>query len=341
MNARTLMNGSRAAGDPMNDPRGRALGGMVRDQSVFGAVEVNEHIREDGRPTPQWRESLRRIPNFRNMLTVVMLYAQTLAIIYMAVHFNHWAIWVLAFVLMGRAHAQYSSLMHEAAHRSLFSNKTLNDFVGRWLLGFPVFVSTDAYRRVHMAHHRQEFGPDEPDIPLYAGYPISPESFRRKMLRDATGQTGFTLLRGQLQALRSPNKVIRNTMSKMIAVQVVLFAVSIALGHPFVYLLLWALPWFTIWRVINRLRAIAEHGGLRADPDRRNTTHSIRQHLVARFFMVPYNIGFHIAHHVDAGVPFRSLPKLHRELVQAGFVTRGYEYPSYRSFWRAARTANA
>ena len=29
--------------------------------------------------------------------------------------------------------------------------------VGRWLLGFPAFTSTDAYRRVHMAHHREEF----------------------------------------------------------------------------------------------------------------------------------------------------------------------------------------
>ena len=49
----------------------------------------------------------------------------------------------------------------------------LNDWVGRWLLGYPSFASTDAYRRVHMAHHRQEFGPDEPDLPLYVGYPIT------------------------------------------------------------------------------------------------------------------------------------------------------------------------
>ena len=74
---------------------------------------------------------------------------------------------------MGRVHAQFASLMHEAAHRLLFANRTANDFVGRWLLGYPSFTSTDAYRRVHMAHHREEFGPDEPDIPLYAGYPIS------------------------------------------------------------------------------------------------------------------------------------------------------------------------
>ena len=45
----------------------------------------------------------------------------------------------------------------------------------------------DAYRRGHMAHHREEFGPDEPDIPLYRGYPISRDSMRRKLVRDARG----------------------------------------------------------------------------------------------------------------------------------------------------------
>jgi fatty acid desaturase len=192
-----------------------------------------------------------------------------------------------------------------------------------------------------MAHHREEFGPEEPDIPLYAGYPISRESFRRKVIRDLTGQTGWTMLRGQLRALRSPDVRARRTMQKMIAVQLVLFTASIAIGAPLAYLLLWVLPWFTIWRLINRLRAIAEHGGLQADADRRNTTHSIKQHWLARFYMVPYNIGFHIAHHVDAGIPFRSLPEYHRAMRSTGFVTGAYEYPSYTAFWRAARTGKA
>ena len=48
---------------------------------------------------------------------------------------------------MGRAHAQFAALMHEAAHRLLFRNKTVNDWVGRWLLGFPSFTPIDQYRR--------------------------------------------------------------------------------------------------------------------------------------------------------------------------------------------------
>jgi fatty acid desaturase len=70
--------------------------------------------------------------------------------------------------------------------------------------------------------------------------------------------------------------------------------------------------------------------------DRRLTTHVIRQSRLARYWMVPYNTGWHLAHHVDMGVPWRNLPRLHAELVRSGWVTEAIEYPSYRSFWRAA-----
>jgi fatty acid desaturase len=252
------------------------------------------------------------------------------------VAFGPWS-WPLAFVLMGRAFAQFASLMHEAAHRLLFANRRLNDLVGRWLLGYPSFTSTDAYRRVHMAHHREEFGPDEPDIPLYIGYPISTASFRRKLWRDATGQTGLKLARAQLRGLRSDDPKVRRTQWQILGVQAVLLAASIASGYPLVYPLLWLLPYLTVWRVINRLRSIAEHGGLQASKDRRITTHTVRQHWLARFWLVPYHIGWHLAHHVDAGVPFRHLPRYHRAMVESGYVVPGYEYPSYRAIWRALR----
>jgi hypothetical protein len=38
---------------------------------------------------------------------------------------------------------------------------------------------------------------------------------------------------------------------------------------------------------------------------------------------------------VDMGVPWRNLPRLHAELVAAGWVVPPLEYPSYRALWRA------
>jgi fatty acid desaturase len=296
---------------------------------------ATDDVMSDGRLVSSRRDALRQIPSVRNGLSVVSVFAQTAVLIYLAVHFGP-ITWLPVFVLMGRAHAQFASLMHEAAHRLLFRNRTLNDFVGRWLIGYPAFTNTDAYRRVHMAHHREEFGPNEPDIALYANYPISAASWRRKLVRDALGRTGLRLLRDQLRGARSEVAVVRQTLFKILAVQAVLIVAAIVAGYWWVYPLFWLLPYLTVWRVINRLRSVAEHGGLMASDDRRIATHSVEQHWTARFFLVPFNIGFHLAHHVDAGVPFRNLPKYHQMLTSSSYVQN--QYSNYRSLWSALHT---
>ena len=308
------------------------MSGMV--PATLPVCHETELIRPDGRPQPAFRERLRRIPSWRNAWSVLFLYVQTGAVLWATVYVAPW-IWPLTFVLMGRTFAQYLSLMHEAAHRLLFRDKRLNDFVGRWLLGYPSLTNVDGYRRVHAAHHRQEFGPDEPDIALYVGYPVGRASLRRKLMRDATGRTGVKLMAQFLAGSKSTDQRSRRTFWKIIATQVVLIAAAILSGHWWLYPFFWLAPYMTAWRVINRLRSIAEHGGLHASPDRRETTHTIRQHLLARFLVVPYRIGLHLAHHVDSGVPFRSLPALHRALLEAGYIDGSYEYPSYPAIWKA------
>jgi fatty acid desaturase len=308
---------------------------MSPDPATLPPVKADDFVAADGRPTAAYRERLRRIPDARNAISIVSLYVQTAVVIAAAVTIDNIAVRVAAFFLMGRAHAQFLSLMHEAAHRLLFSNKNVNDFVGNWLLGYPDFTSTPAYRRVHMAHHREEFGPDEPDIALYANYPVPPASLRRKLVRDALGVTGAKLFRAQLRGLRSTDVRVRRTQQKIWALQAAFVILGIATGHPWAYPLLWLLPNMTVWRVINRLRSIAEHGGMSAGTDRRVSTHAVRQRWFARFFLVPYNIGFHTAHHVDAGIPFRNLPAYTRRLRAAGYLSPEREYRSYPRIWKA------
>lgn len=320
---------------------GTMVATMVPAGELLTPPAADSNVLPSGRPRPALRDELRRIPSVRNGLSVLSCWVQTVGIVVLACASHHPLAWAAAFLLMGRAHAQFAALMHEAAHRLLFADKRLNDRAGRWLLGYPSFTNTDAYRRVHMAHHREEFGPDEPDLALYAGYPITRASLRRKLVRDATGRTGWKLLKAQLASLRSPDPRSRRTIHRILAVQLVLALVALAAGYPLAYWLLWLAPYLTVWRVINRLRSIAEHGGLERSEDRRRTTHSVRQHALARFCLVPYWIGWHLAHHCDSGVPMRHLPRLHRELVASGYVGPGLEHPSYRALWAklSSRTA--
>jgi fatty acid desaturase len=306
---------------------------MVPAPELLTGFRPTERLNADARPAPAFREELRRIPNVRNAVSVASCWIQTLGLVWLAVWLDNPLVWIAVFVLMGRAHAQFAALMHEAAHRMLFRNRRVNDWVGRWLLGYPSFTPIDLYRRGHMAHHRDEFGPDEPDIPLYRGYPISKDSFRRKLVRDATGQTGWKLFNGLLRGVRMSGPA-GTQARRIVAVQLVLVAISIAVGHPWVYWLLWFVPYLTVWRVINRLRSVAEHGGMQRSKDRRETTHTVRQSWVARFMMVPFHIGWHLAHHVDSGVPMRHLRAYHAELERSGYVTDALQYPRYTTLWR-------
>jgi fatty acid desaturase len=306
---------------------------MLPPGELLSDVLPTDRLTPSGKAVPPIRAELRRISNLANAWSVLSLYAQTIGVVTAAVWLSHPLAWVVAFILMGRAFAQFAILAHESAHRLLFSNKAVNDFVGRWVLGAVAFVPLEAYRRGHIAHHRDEFGPDEPDMNLYRGYPITRASFGRKMRRDAFGKSGWKNLKGLLQAFRS--KTARPIAVRILGGQVVVLAVATTFGRPELWLFLWLLPWMTVWRVINRLRSIAEHGGMQRSSDRRNTTHVVRQRPLARFFMVPYNTGWHLAHHVDMGVPWRNLPAMHAELVRAGWVSPGLEYPSYRALWRA------
>lgn len=307
------------------------LPSMVPPPEALPEVLPTERLNERAKPVRDLRDELRRIPDVANTVTVAFALFQTFGVVAIAAVIGTWWSWLAAFVLMGRGHCLLNILGHEAAHRLLFTNRRANDLLGRWFLAYPSLQAFYGYRRAHMAHHRDEMGPEEPDLGLYSGYPISPDSWRRKLRRDALGVSAYKNLKGLAKGARLGNREAR----QIIAVQAALLAVSVAVGQPLAYVV-WLGSWSTLWKVSNRLRSIAEHGGMTRSSDRRQTTHVIRQSRLARYCMVPYNTGWHLAHHVDMGVPWRSLPRLHDELLRAGWVTDAIEYPTYRSFWRAA-----
>jgi fatty acid desaturase len=306
---------------------------MVPSDDRLPDVLPTARLTASAMPVPEVRSGLRQIDDVRNVGSVALCWAQALAIIGGAVVIGHPVGYLAAIVLMGPTFARFAIAAHEAAHKLLFSNKRANDVVGRWLLAYPAFVPFDIYRRSHFAHHKDEFGPREPDMNLYVGYPVTRASFRRKLRRDAVGISGWKNLKPLLKAIFSSSA--RPIALRILVAQLGILALFTLAGRPELYPLLWLLPWMTSWRVINRLRSIAEHGGMERSADRRRTTHHVRQSRLAGFWLVPFNTGWHLAHHVDMGVPWRNLPRLHEELVAAGWVTPDLEYPSYRALWRA------
>lgn len=312
---------------------------LVPSPSELPDVLPSEFLLANGMAIPGLREKFRKIRNWRNVRAVTMVWVWTVLTAYLGVKWGLWAA-LVGFILMGPMHARFAILMHEAAHKLLFTNKKINDWVGKWLVAYPAMVPIQLYRRSHFAHHRDEFGPEEPDIAFYRGYPCEPKDLSRRLLRDAIGISGYKNFKALVLAVGS--KSSRTIASQILSVQVLLFfGFWIVTSAWWSYLVFWWLPWMTQWRVLNRLRAIAEHGGMHRSNDRRETTHNVEQHLLARFWFVPYNTGWHLAHHVDMGVPWHNLPAYHRELVAAGYATDAITFKNYFELWRSATAGKA
>jgi fatty acid desaturase len=313
-------------------------GNMMPSELVRPNVLPTDRLLVNGLARPEVRAELRNINDVRNVITVVSVWAWVGAIIAAVLYLDHPVAWVAGMLIMGPIQVRFNILMHEAAHKLLFSKKRLNDFVGTWLVAYPAWSPIGIYRRSHFAHHREEFGPEEPDIPFYGGYRTTPRVLGRRLFRDAVGISGWKNLKPLFKGLRSATA--RPVAGPILLTQVVLFAAMwAATGRWYTWVVLWFGSWMTVWRVINRVRAIAEHGGLGQSSDRRATTHHVRQSLLARTIMVPYHTGWHLAHHVDMGIPWRNLPAFHEELVRAGYVTEGLTYPNYIALWKALVSA--
>ena len=307
-------------------------GGMAPSVPAFAG---SDRFHPNGRPKGEFRNSLHRTSDLNNALTVATAVLFPVAVVAAAVAIANPVAWVVAFLLMPVAQNRLFILHHEAAHRVLFSNRRVNDLVGINLIGWLTFgTGGHGYRIGHIRHHRDEFGPGEPDFLLYSQYPINRASMRRKHRRDLTGVSAFRIVRPRFQRLGEARH--RRLTYMFLSGQAIVFAAFWSAGQPWLYLGLWVLPWATLYQVLNRLRAIAEHAGMTRSPDRRQTTHHVRQSRLARMVMVPIGVGYHLAHHADMTVPYRNLPRLHDALVADGYVG-DLEWPTYRSLWRALR----
>ncbi|MFW2381395.1 MAG: fatty acid desaturase [Acidimicrobiales bacterium] len=306
-------------------------GSLAPNADQLPDVLPTERLFASGKAKPGVLPDLRMIDDRPNALSVTGVYVQMFGSWALAGYVSHPLMWAAMFIWSTRCIAMLGILNHEAAHALLFSNRRLNDAVARYFMAPLVFSDFDAYRHGHLAHHKEELGPDEPDVSLYAPYPSGNRIWRR-LARDLFGVSASKLLRAIARSKRS----IRH---RVLIAQVSLFPLAWLLtGYWWGWLMVWFLPWATVHQVNNRLRAIAEHAGMKAGADRRVTTHVVDQSLAAGFMLAPFKTGYHLAHHVDTSVPWRNLDTLNRELEAAGWITPEMRHRNYRALWHYLAT---
>jgi fatty acid desaturase len=226
---------------------------------------------------------------------------------------------VLAIVLLAGRQLGLSVLMHECGHHTLFRTSKLNDVIGQWLCALPVMNDQPSYARGHLEHHRKAGTHEDPDLPNYQAYPVSRESFRRKMTRDLTGQTGFKLMtyifRGASGAISREQRDSAKPFLQQLAMQLLLFLVLYAFGIGWTWLL-WAMAYLTVFMFIIRVRQVAEHAAVPDlfDPDPRRNTRTVDAPWWQRLVFAPNGVNYHMEHHFMASVPCYRLRALREHL---------------------------
>jgi fatty acid desaturase len=243
-----------------------------------------------------------------------------------------------AVIAIGGRQLGLAVLMHDAAHGVLMRTRRLNEWVGQWLCAYPVGADMISYRHYHLKHHRSTQQPDDPDLGLSAPFPITRSSYRRKFVRDITGQTALKQRREQFRrawgsrelTLAGHLRAFWGKLGGQLAANVILLATLTAFGKPHYYLIFWILPDMTWQMVITRIRNIAEHAVVPDNDDVFRNARTTYASWWARALLAPYWVNYHVDHHLLFYAPCYNLTKLHALLLAKGFGPRMEIRRSYR-----------
>ena len=240
---------------------------------------------------------------------------------------------LLAVMLIGSRQLGLAILMHEAAHNALFKSRRLNDLVGEWLCGRPILAELGSYRHYHLQHHRFTQTDKDPDLALSAKFPTSRASLRRKFTRDLTGQTGTKQFLGQIMmsirlagdrdAIEAAEAEFASALKapelwKSLPVFLGVIVAMGLVGDWWWGLAFWLLPYLTWFQFVLRVRNIAEHGAVEQSDNPLQNVRTTRAGWIARTFLAPYWVNYHLEHHMVMHVPCWRLPSMHRALLAKG-----------------------
>jgi fatty acid desaturase len=280
---------------------------------------------------------LRTVSSWRSTLAIVHCWGVILGAWIVASVWTNPLTVTLAIMIVGARQLGLFVLTHDGAHGALYANRKVNDWVCEWVLNRPFTdEKIDNYRKYHVQHHVNTQQEDDPDLALSKPFPISKSSFRRKVIRDLTGQTGLdqygrivrAAFRGDNLSQRLANA--RRRIGPNVVINLLFLAGFAAAGVWYMYFLLWWVPALTWNRFVVRLRNIGEHAVVPDNDDRLRNTRTTIASWWERALIAPYNVQYHLEHHLVVNCPQYKLKDAHKMLIEKGFedqmeIQKGYK----------------
>ncbi|MCV2419350.1 fatty acid desaturase family protein [Paucibacter sp. DJ2R-2] len=293
--------------------------------------------------SPNAREAIQKLNGaapWAFTLELIWAWAVVIGFITLALHLNTWWMSLLTVLVVATRQNVLGLLVHDQAHLLGYRGR-FGDLGVNLLAAYPLLVLTvEGYAQVHLAHHRDYFGPSDPDFKRKSGpdwtFPMPPGRLARLFLRDLLGINTIALMRGKKPAEANPVFARRNAVPKWL--RPLFFLVLIGLlswaGLWTAFLLYWLLPLLTVTQVIIRWGAICEHEYGAPKATVAESTPLIVLSWWERLLLPNLNFAMHPYHHYFPGVPFSRLPALHRIYEHDGLIEEKHVFRGYGSYLR-------
>lgn len=249
------------------------------------------------------------------LLVIVTEWVIISSIFYISISLQHWTIYLIGAIIMSTRLYAFQSLSHEACHYHLHSNKKVNEAIAHLFATWPIFVHLKSMRKTHLTHHRHLQTEKDPEVkhldyPEFQ-FPLTKKQFITICLKDLSG---YNFVKYRWRKL--PQIILMQHLPPFQRLfYVFLFVTTMHFNLLLPAILLWLIPYMTIYQLLNRIRLYYEHFNLND-----NKEHPLRTLHLSRlgaFFLAPYSLGYHAEHHLFPGIPFYNLPQLHKILYRS------------------------
>ncbi|MEU1845281.1 fatty acid desaturase family protein [Micromonospora sediminicola] len=285
--------------------------------------------------SPEIRRELRRLcrlDNHHGILGVLFDYAVIAFAVYLSLGVSYW-FYPVSLVLIGSTQRALVNLLHEASHKVLARNPTLNLVLSTVFTGHLVFHMHNPYRSSHIGLHHRYLGDREKDpdysfhveCGIYDPRGSNRAFFLRNILFAVLGLRTLEYVRYVVEdrlLFREDQVAVSMPMSLraerwlLLGVWTALLTPIVSGGYLLEFLLFWIVPLFTTAVAIGWLSELAEHFPL-PESESRQILMTRNRHgwAVERFLLGRHNDNYHLVHHLNTGVPFWNMKKAHRILL--------------------------
>jgi len=275
--------------------------------------------------------------SFRHLLAVLSNWLIIAASISASLYTQNALVTVLALVLIGARQHALVVMMHEAAHVQFAGNKNLNDWLSNLFCAFPLFLETDVYRKVHLAHHRHLNTPQDPDLlrkQRQSGWNL-PASRRQVAMfipafifalgpkEMASLLWGFSGFGDRKRWTAEPRFMLIKT-----SYYAAIAALAYSFGAAGALAFYWFIPLLFVLPFVARVRNLSEHSVLTLENDN-NASREVVPGWIERFLLAPHHVHYHLTHHHYPHIPFYRLRETHLELRSSGKYDDAHINTSY------------